>query len=92
MAPNKWIDKHRAVEQIVWHPGKPEVVEDAVMQAGGWRRHKGSRVFNLYLPPVPMRRQCRRRRAVDRPCAPRLSRLRPTTSSSGSRTASSIPA
>lgn len=54
LAPNKWIDTHRAVEQIVWHPGKPEVVEGMVMQAGGWRTHRGARVFNLYLPPLPL--------------------------------------
>ena len=54
LAPNKWIDANRAVEQIVWHPGTAEVIEDAVMQAGGWRVHKGAKVFNLYLAPLPM--------------------------------------
>ncbi len=52
--PSTWLDKRRAIEQVVWHPGEPEIIEHRVMQAGGWRAHGGARVFNLYLPPLPI--------------------------------------
>lgn len=55
IAPAAWLDRNRAVEQIVWCPGEPEVIKDRLMQAAGWIVHQGARVFNVYLPPVEMR-------------------------------------
>lgn len=51
MAPAAWLDKHRAVEQLAWHPGEPEVINDRVLQVSGWVRHEGATVFNMYRAP-----------------------------------------
>ncbi len=51
IAPASWLDKHRAVEQLAWHPGEPRVIEDRVLQVSGWTAHKGATVFNLYRAP-----------------------------------------
>ncbi|MCC8400954.1 DUF5906 domain-containing protein [Paraburkholderia sp. MMS20-SJTN17] len=49
-----WLDEHRAVMQIVWMPGEPQVIADRVMQAAGWQTHAGAQSFNLYLPAAPV--------------------------------------
>ncbi len=53
MAPAAWLDSHRAVEQMAWHPSEPSVIRDRVLQISGWARHDGAAVFNLYRPPEP---------------------------------------
>lgn len=50
--PASWLDRHRAIGQLVWAPGEPEVIEGRVMDQGGWIRQQDTRVFNLYRPPV----------------------------------------
>ena len=52
VAPATWLDKNRPVVQLTWHPALPQLVEDRVVQKTGWTRHKGAKVFNLYLAPV----------------------------------------
>lgn len=53
IAPAAWLDKHRPVEQMVWHPGMPELITNQVMvQTSGWTEKEGARVYNLYRPPV----------------------------------------
>ncbi|WP_429568270.1 primase-helicase family protein [Paraburkholderia sp. JPY419] len=52
--PATWLDEHRAVMQIVWMPGEPQLIEGRVMQAAGWHAHAGAQSFNLYVPPVPV--------------------------------------
>ncbi|UQD70497.1 bifunctional DNA primase/polymerase [Bradyrhizobium japonicum] len=52
--PSDWLDKHRAVEQLSWAPGRPEVINDHLISEGGWFRRDGCHVFNLYKPPVPI--------------------------------------
>lgn len=52
VAPASWLDKHRPVEQMVWHPDEPQIIEDRVMQVSGWVNHAGAAVFNLYRPPT----------------------------------------
>lgn len=54
IAPNKWLDANRAVEQATWHPGQPEIISDLVALMSGWVAHPGARVFNLYLAPPPI--------------------------------------
>lgn len=49
--PTNYLDAHRAVEQMTWHPDEPQVITDRVVQAGGWAAHPGARVFNLYRAP-----------------------------------------
>lgn len=49
-----WIDRYRAVDQMTWAPGLPVIVEDRLVSGGGWIARKGARVFNLYMPPIPV--------------------------------------
>jgi hypothetical protein len=51
VAPAKWLDKHRAVQQMAWHPAEPMLIRDRVLQVSGWAEHRGASVFNLYRPP-----------------------------------------
>jgi hypothetical protein len=52
IAPASWLDQHRPVEQMAWHPAEPEVIVDRVLQVSGWIRHTGVSVLNLYRPPA----------------------------------------
>ncbi|WP_319798773.1 primase-helicase family protein [Nitrobacter sp.] len=49
--PSKWLDQNRAVQQAIWAPGLPKIVENKLMADGGWIPHHGAKVFNLYKPP-----------------------------------------
>jgi hypothetical protein len=51
MAPALWLDAHRPVEQMAWHPAEPQLIEGRVLQVSGWIKHEGVSVFNLYRPP-----------------------------------------
>lgn len=51
VAPATWLDKHRAIEQLAWHPAEPPLIRDRVLQVSGWARHDGAAVFNLYRQP-----------------------------------------
>lgn len=55
MPPSKWLDQNRAVLQMIWAPGEPQVVTDRLMADGGWLQHVGARSFNLYRPPQSMK-------------------------------------
>lgn len=47
-----WIAAHRPVDQMSWVPGKPMIVENAVMTEGGLIDVPGRTLFNLYRPPM----------------------------------------
>jgi hypothetical protein len=47
-----WLDRHRAVEQMTWAPGEPELIEDRLVSEGGWIERSGVATFNLYRPPT----------------------------------------
>jgi hypothetical protein len=47
-----WLDQNRSVEQITWAPGLDMVIEDKVIQDGGWINKPGNNCFNLYKPPI----------------------------------------
>ena len=49
---NQWLDQNRAVEQMTWMPGAATLIEDFLVAQGGWKRHNGARIFNLYHPPT----------------------------------------
>ena len=51
---NQWLDQNRAVEQMTWAPGLPEVIEDRLVSGGGWIERSGCRTFNLYQPPAAL--------------------------------------
>jgi hypothetical protein len=48
LKPTAWLDKHRAVHQMTWDPGRGEIIEDEIVAAGGWQKSAGQRVFNQY--------------------------------------------
>jgi hypothetical protein len=48
-----WIDKHQPVEQMSWIPGEPMLIKGRLISEGGWIKHEGNTVFNLYrAPPI----------------------------------------
>jgi hypothetical protein len=51
IAPTKWIDENRRVEQTTWHPGLPMFITDRLAVAGGWIEKRGAISFNLYRAP-----------------------------------------
>jgi hypothetical protein len=51
LAANIWLNRNDAVEQRVWAPGEPQIVEDKLVAEGGFFPKRGARVFNVYKPP-----------------------------------------
>jgi hypothetical protein len=47
-----WLDQNQACEQMTWAPGLPMLIHDHLVADGGWTRHDGVSVFNLYRPPT----------------------------------------
>ena len=47
-----WLDQNRPVEQITWAPGTPMLIENRLVDEGGWIPRNGVRCFNLYRPPI----------------------------------------
>jgi hypothetical protein len=47
-----WLASNKAVEQITWLPGEPQIVVDKLIVTGGVIARKGVRIFNQYLPPT----------------------------------------
>lgn len=54
VSPAKYIDKTRAVHQMTWVPGQPELIEDALITGGGLEPAPGFRAYNLYRGPDPL--------------------------------------
>lgn len=52
MKPSAWLSQQRPIHQMTWSPDDPQVIEDRVVDAGGWVPDPGARVFNLYRPPI----------------------------------------
>lgn len=52
LTPAQWLDQNRAVEQLTWAPGEPQVVADRLISDGGWFPKPNCHVFNLYRPPL----------------------------------------
>ncbi len=50
--PSRWLDRHRAVEQMTWVPGEPVAILGRLVSDGGWIERPGVATFNLYRPPV----------------------------------------
>jgi hypothetical protein len=48
-----WLDRHRAVMQMTWAPGRPQLILDQVTSEGGWRPQEGAAIFNSYRPAEP---------------------------------------
>jgi hypothetical protein len=47
----QWLARHRAVEQVTWVPGAPQIIRNRLVVEGGWIDRHGAAVFNLYRPP-----------------------------------------
>ena len=69
LAANVWLDRNDAVEQRVWAPGEPQIIENRLVAEGGFFAKQGARVFNLYKPPHDHRRDERRHPVLARPPA-----------------------
>jgi hypothetical protein len=52
VAPARWIDQNKPVEQMTWAPGEPLLIRDRLIADGGWFKRQGVSVFNLYRPPT----------------------------------------
>jgi hypothetical protein len=46
------LDRERAVEQMTWCPGQPEIIANRLVVDGGFIERPGVRTYNLYRPPV----------------------------------------
>jgi hypothetical protein len=55
LAASTWLDRNDAVEQRVWAPGEPQIIENRLVAEGGFFAKKNARVFNLYKPPQIVR-------------------------------------
>ena len=52
MQPVTWLANNRAIAQMTWAPGEPKIIEDKLIDEGGWFDHPGAKVFNNYRPPT----------------------------------------
>ena len=50
--PSLWLDQNQPVEQMVWCPGQPALIEGKLVVAGGWVERNGVTCLNLYKPPI----------------------------------------
>jgi hypothetical protein len=48
---SRWLAQNRSVVQTVWCPGFPKLIENRVVEGGGWVKRPDVKVFNLYQPP-----------------------------------------
>jgi hypothetical protein len=48
MKPALWLDHFRAVQQMSWYPGQPEVIEGMISDKGYLRPDPKGRIYNLY--------------------------------------------
>ena len=49
---NRWLDQHRAVQQMTWLPGAPMLIFGHLVCDGGVIERPGVNCFNLYRPPA----------------------------------------
>jgi hypothetical protein len=52
MRASAWLSSFKSVEQMIWAPGPPMLIENRLIVGGGWIERKGCRTFNLYQPPA----------------------------------------
>jgi hypothetical protein len=50
--PSDGLRLDRAVQQITWHPGCPEVIEGKLAHQGGWIDKPGTRTYNVYVSGI----------------------------------------
>lgn len=47
-----WLARNRPVHQMTWAPGLPMIIQDRLVDQGGWIAHPGAAAFNLYRGPT----------------------------------------
>jgi hypothetical protein len=52
MKPSRWLDANQSVEQMTWAPGLPLLIENKLIDTGGWIDHYGCTCFNQYRLPT----------------------------------------
>jgi hypothetical protein len=52
MSPSQYLDEYQAVDQMTWAPGEKTVIENRLVDNGGWIDRDGCACFNLYRPPT----------------------------------------
>jgi hypothetical protein len=52
MKASKWLGRFQAVEQMIWEPGKPEIIRNHKFIGGEWIPEPGHSCYNLYIPPA----------------------------------------
>jgi Family of unknown function (DUF5906) len=52
MKASRWLDRNRAVQQLTWAPGEPQIIRHKYVD-GKWIDHANASVFNFYRPPDP---------------------------------------
>src|SRR5262249_41737563 len=50
-----WLDRYRAVEQMTWAPGEPEIIDGRLVADGGWVEKPGCKLLNTYRAPATAR-------------------------------------
>ena len=55
MDPTSWLAHNRAVAQMAWSPGDPQIIKGRIMREGGWIEHPQADVFNAYRGPTIMK-------------------------------------
>jgi hypothetical protein len=48
---SKRLDRDRRIDQLIWAPNEPQVIEGRLLDKGGWKRHPGARCYNQYQAP-----------------------------------------
>jgi Family of unknown function (DUF5906) len=56
IAASAWLDRHSAVEQATWVPGKPMLMPGQILSHGGWIDAPECTLFNFYRPPTIMQK------------------------------------
>jgi hypothetical protein len=51
LSASKYLDRTRAVEQMTWAPGEPQIINGRLISEGGWFEQPKARSFNRYQPP-----------------------------------------
>jgi hypothetical protein len=50
MSPTTWLARNRAVEQMSWLPGQPQIVRDMMVDDGGLIPRQGRSIYNRFRP------------------------------------------
>jgi hypothetical protein len=57
LGPAAWLDKFNAVHAESWAPGCPAILENTLVNEGGFEHAPGRRTFNLYRPSLIVPRE-----------------------------------